>query len=96
MGRIDTAVLWEVVISSSLFFLIFPHLSTACWLLPVAVFGGHDDDVDDEKDDDDDDGDEDEDDDDSVCNAVLEYVMCAEEANSGGCLLSSSSLSLSS
>ena len=92
MGRIDTAVLWEVVISSSLFFLIFPHLSTACWLLPVAVFGGHDENVDD-------DGvvdDEDEDDDDSVCNAVLEYVMCAEEANSGGCLLSSSSLSLSS
>ena len=80
----------------------------ACWLLPVAVFEGRDekDDVVDkvdelDGDDDDDDGvdgyDVDHGDDDgSVCNAVLEYVMCAEEANSGGCLLSSSSLSLSS
>ena len=30
---------------------------------------------------------DDDDDDESVCNSVLEYVMCAEEANSGGCLL---------
>ena len=32
------------------------------------------------RDDDNDDGDG------SVCNAVLEYVLCAEEANSRGCL----------